>query len=82
MSGPIEQDELCLINNLGVDNCFTAQFMAVNVVFGNLWLNEFNMSTIGGILGIGYIDSLRNATYANNFWNYVGLDDMQFSVDF
>jgi hypothetical protein len=50
--------------------------MAVNVVFGNLWLNDFNMSTIGGILGIGYIDSLRNATYANNFWNYVGLDDM------
>jgi hypothetical protein len=56
--------------------------MAVDVVYGNFWLRQFNLSNLGGVLGIGYINSLSNASYANNFWNYVGKPDMQFSMNF
>jgi hypothetical protein len=55
--------------------------MAVDVVYGNFWLRQFNLSSIGGVLGIGYINSLQNASYANDFWNYVGRPDMQFSLN-
>ena len=81
MSGPIQQDEMCVLNSFGDDNCFTAQFMAVNVIYGNFWLRQFNLSNLGGVLGIGYINSLSNASYANNFWDYVGRPDMQFSLN-
>ena len=55
--------------------------MAVSLISGNFWLRQFNLSNLGGVLGIGYINSLSNASYANNFWDYVGRPDMQFSVN-
>lgn len=81
MSGPIVQDEMCILNTLGGDNCFTAQFMAVDVISANVWLRQFDLSNLGGILGIGYIDSKSNASYANDFWDYVGQPDKQFSIN-
>lgn len=56
--------------------------MAVEIVYKNLWFSAFNMSTIGGILGIGYLNSQSNTTWANDFWNYIGTSEMQFSVYF
>ncbi len=72
---------MCVLNSFGDDNCFTSQFMAVSLISGNFWLRQFNLSNLGGVLGIGYINSLSNASYANNFWDYVGRPDMQFSVN-
>ena len=46
--------------------------MAVDRIEGNFWLNKFDLQSLGGVLGLGYLNSFKNAKYANNFWDYVG----------
>ena len=55
--------------------------MAVKNISGNYWLNQFNLQNLGGVLGLGYNYSI-NATYANNFWDYLGKSQMKFSINF
>ncbi len=55
-----------------------SQFVAVNYL-ENYWLNRYNLSSVGGIIGIGFNASNPNS---NPFWKNSTANFPQYSLNF
>ncbi len=55
--------------------CYYSDFYLVKVLLKNDWLIGFNVTDIGGILGLGY-----NTTGSNSFWDNSGVYPLRYSV--
>jgi len=71
------RDELCIGINGGLNStrCYSSDFYLATTITENLWLHYFNVSDIGGILGMGY-----NTTGSNSFWENSGVYPQRYST--
>ena len=67
--GYLTEDILCL------EDCFYTQFYAVGSIQENNWLNQFEITNLGGILGLAY-----NSTGINSFWQNSTVGEPVFSI--
>lgn len=58
-------DELCVD-----DLCFTSDLYAANQLVSNSYMEQYDLSSVGGILGLG-----QNATGSASFWENSGFSD-------
>jgi hypothetical protein len=66
---------LDLDDDFNSTRCYKSDFYLVDTLIQNNWLYGFNVTDIGGILGLGY-----NTTGSNSFWGNAGVSPQRYSV--